>query len=173
VNTNNGSNKGKGKGHGKGRHKDAELHVRGRSEYIDDVTPPAGMLTAVPFGSPVAHGTIRELKLDAARSAPGVVCVLTRDDLPAEKMIGAIIPDEPLLAGDTVCFQGQVIALVVAESWAQAVHARSLIEVDIDPLPVITEPRQAFAAGELISAARNTCRSKPTAPAPCRARTAR
>jgi len=140
----------KEKKHGQGRHKDAELHVRGRSEYVDDVTPPAGMLTAVPFGSPLAHGTIRGINLDAARSAPGVVCVLTRADLPAEKMIGAIIPDEPLLADETVCFQGQVIALVVAESWAQAVHARSLIEIDIDPLPVITEPRQAFAAGELM-----------------------
>ena len=64
------------------KHIDSHLHVRGESQYVDDVPPPPDMLHAAVFGSPKAHGIITRLATDAARAAPGVVAVLTAGDIP-------------------------------------------------------------------------------------------
>ncbi len=132
------------------KHLDAAAHTRGESQYVDDVRPPSGMLHAVVFGSPVAHGEIESLDLAAARAAPGVVAVLIAADVPGENQIGTIIQDEPLLAEGGVHFRGQPVALVVAESPEQARHARHRIEVEIAEKPAIIDPREAYAQGEII-----------------------
>ena len=132
------------------QHLDAALHTRGASCYVDDVRPPEGMCYAAVYGSPVAHGLVRALHLDAARTAEGVLAVLTASDIPGENQIGPIIEDEPLLAEGTVHFQGQPVALVVATTPELAYRAVSLITMDCTPLPVITDPREAFARGEII-----------------------
>ena len=131
-------------------HIDSRLHVRGESQYVDDVPPPPGMLHAAVFGSPKAHGVITRLAADAARAAPGVVAVLTAADVPGVNRFGPIIEDEQLLAEREVCFIGQPIAVVVARSAHRARQARDLLEVEIDDLPVVTDPRAAFARGDLI-----------------------
>ena len=131
-------------------HIDSRLHVRGESQYVDDVPPPPGLLHAAVFGSPKAHGVITRLAADAARAAPGVVAVLTAADVPGVNRFGPIIEDEQLLAEREVCFIGHPIAVVVARSAHRARQARDLIEVEIDDLPVVTDPRAAFARGDLI-----------------------
>ncbi|KAB7731160.1 molybdopterin-dependent oxidoreductase [Rudanella paleaurantiibacter] len=129
---------------------DSFTHVRGESLYLDDLPIVNGTLYACVFGSPVAHGRIRSLDLADARNLPGVVRILTARDIPGENQIGGIIPDEVLLADQTVDFWGMPIALVVAETDEIARRAATLIRADIDPLPVVTDPREACALGQLI-----------------------
>ncbi len=131
-------------------HIDAHLHVRGESQYVDDVPPPPEMLHAAVAGSPLAHGIVTRLDTAAARAAPGVVAVLTAVDIPGVNRFGPVIEDEELLVEHEACFIGHPIALVVARTARQARQARDLIEVEIDELPVVIDPRAAFATGDLI-----------------------
>ena len=132
------------------RHCDSELHVTGRSEYTDDVAPPGGMLHAVVFGSPIAHGTIKSLDVSKAAEMEGVRKVFTFDDIPGTKIIGAVIADEPLFAFEKVMYQGQPLAMIVADTVENARKALKVCEVDIDPLPVTVCPREAYKAGDLL-----------------------
>lgn len=129
---------------------DSYTHVRGESLYLDDLPVVNGTLYACAFGSPMAHGHIRSLNLTEALNTLGVVRILTARDIPGENQIGGIIPDEVLLADETVDFWGMPIALVVAETEEIAHKAAAKITVGIDPLPVITDPREAQALGHLI-----------------------
>ena len=131
-------------------HLDPHRHVRGESQYLDDVPVQQGTLYAAVFESPLAHGVLRSLDFSAALAAPGVARVLTAADIPGENQIGGIVPDEPLLAEGHVHFRGQPVALVLARTEAQAHAALKLIKADIDPLPIITDPRVAAAQGEFI-----------------------
>lgn len=133
---------------------DSYTHVRGESIYLDDILEISGTLYAACFDSPVAHGVLRKLVLDDALKSPGVVRIFTAKDIPGRNQIGGIIEDEPLLADDHVHFCGMPVALVVAISEEAARHAVKKIKVDIDPLPVITDPREAKAKNELISPSR-------------------
>lgn len=133
------------------KHIDAENHVRGTSQYIDDIPQPADLLFAAVFSSPVAHGIIKKLDVKNALKMKGVEAVFTAKDIPGENQIGPIIQDEELLVEKTVHFQGEPIAIVVAKSQALARKAVKAIVVEISELPAITDPRVAFAKGELIA----------------------
>ncbi|MGF1531917.1 MAG: molybdopterin cofactor-binding domain-containing protein [Puniceicoccaceae bacterium] len=128
--------------------------MSGRSQYVDDLPAPHGMLHAAVFSSPVAHGIIRRLDLEAARGIEGVWKVLEYNDLPAERYLGAIQIDEPLLAHDVVRYQGQPLAVVVAETREIARKAVLACKVEIEPLPVIVCPKEAFRKGELLQETR-------------------
>lgn len=132
------------------KHLDAPAHTRGESIYLDDIPLISGTLFGVAFGSPIAHGNIRELHLNEAIQCPDVIRIFTYKDIPGENQIGGIIPDEPLFAETHVHYCGMPIAFVVATSEAAARHAVSKIKVDIDPLPVVTDPREAQANNDLI-----------------------
>ncbi|MBA2662069.1 MAG: molybdopterin-dependent oxidoreductase [Bradymonadaceae bacterium] len=136
------------------KHYDAILHVRGESEYVDDVTPPAGMLHAAVFASNVAHGRIVSLDLEAARASDGVVAILTASDIPGANQIGGVIEDEALLAEGHVHFQGEPVALVVAESFEQALKAVAKIKMEVELGEIIVDPRVAFEKGEVIGVPR-------------------
>lgn len=129
---------------------DSYTHVRGESIYLDDIPVVNGTLYAAAFDSPVAHGKILSLDISAATALPGVVRILTAADIPGENQIGGIIPDEELLAATHVHFCGMPIALVIAETDEAARAALKKIKVVIDPLPVITDPREAKEKNELI-----------------------
>lgn len=122
---------------------DSYTHTRGESVYLDDVPLTQGTLFGAIFGSPVAHGKIKKLDLAAAISSEGVVRIFTWKDIPGVNQIGGIVPDEPLFAEDTVDFNGMPIAFVVADSVEHAQAAIKKIIIEIDPLPVITDPRIA------------------------------
>jgi xanthine dehydrogenase large subunit len=129
---------------------DVHAHLRGESQYLDDVPVVAGTLFAAAFGSPHAHGKIKQLDYAAALDMPGVVRVITAADIPGENQIGGIVPDEPLLAEDHVHFQGMPIVLILAETDEAARHALGKVKVEIEPLEIITDPRIARQKGELL-----------------------
>ena len=129
---------------------DSYTHTRGESIYLDDIPLLEGTLFGAAFGSPLAHGIITKLDVTAATKIPGVVKIFTYKDIPGENQIGGIIQDEVLLAEDEVDFCGMPVAFVVAESEDIARQAVKTIKIEIDPLPVITDPREAQSKGELI-----------------------
>lgn len=135
-------------------HYDAVDHVRGTSQYIDDVPPPAGTLYAAVVGSPVAKGRLRAIHADKARSTPGVAAVITATEIPGQNQIGALLPDEELLAAQEVAFIGHPVAIVVAETQELARRVAASIRVEVDAERPTVDPREAFARGDLIAPAR-------------------
>jgi xanthine dehydrogenase large subunit len=129
---------------------DAQNHVKGKSIYLDDIQELQGTLYALPFDSTVAHAKITSLDVSFALKSKGIVTILTAKDIPGENQIGGIIPDEPLFADGEVHFRGQVIALIVGTSEHYCIHARKLIQVAFEELPVITDPREAQKQNKLI-----------------------
>ena len=127
-------------------HDSAALHVTGRARYVDDLPVPADTLHLA-FGlSAIAHGEITSMNLAAVRSAPGVVAVLTAEDLPFANDVSPSAHDEPLLATGTVHYVGQPIFLVVAESHLQARKAAKLGQITYKERPALLTVDQALAA---------------------------
>ena len=133
---------------------DAAGHVTGRSVYVDDIPVMEGVLFVKVFDSPVAHGVIKKLDFTTAEQLPGIVKIFSYKDIPGQNQIGGIIPDEPFLAEHEVHYQGQPVLLIVAEHEDVAEEAFKEIKIEIDPLPVITDPREAFKQGKLLSPSR-------------------
>ena len=98
------------------QHDSAALHVSGEAAYTDDLPEPRGTLHAAVGVSPVAHGRLREVDLDAVRAWPGVVDVIVASDIPGENNAGPILHDEPILADGLVQFAGQPVFAVAATS---------------------------------------------------------
>ncbi len=132
------------------KHIDSHLHVRGESQYVDDVPPPAEMLHAAVYGSPCAHGIIENLDLEKARAVDGVMAIFRAEDLPGTNCFGPIFQDEELLASSEVNFIGQPVAIIVAKTPEIARKAREEIEAEISPLPVVVDPRVAFKNGDFV-----------------------
>jgi xanthine dehydrogenase large subunit len=129
---------------------DSTGHVTGRSIYLDDIPVRQNTLYAAVLDASVAHAKIRSIELTEAERYPGVVHIFTYRDIPGENQIGGIIPDETLLAEDEVFFQGEPIAVVVAESEAIARAARAKIKIEYEELEAVTDPREAAARGMLL-----------------------
>ncbi len=129
---------------------DSKGHVTGKSVYLDDIPVRQNTLYAVVFGAPVAHARIKKLDVSRAEAYPGVKAVFTHKDIPGENQIGGIVPDETLLAGEEIIFQGEPLAVVVAENEATARAARRKIKLDYEELPAVTDPREAAAQGLLL-----------------------
>lgn len=133
---------------------DAVNHVTGKSIYTDDIPVMEGTLFIKVLDSPVAHGIIKHLDYSKAEELEGIVKIFSYKDVPGENQIGGIIPDEPLLADHEVHFQGQPILLIAADNEDAAEEALKLITIEIEPLPIITNPREAFAQGKLLCGSR-------------------
>ena len=129
---------------------DGAGHVTGRSIYLDDIPVMQGTLYALPYDAPSAHAHINKLDVSKAAAVPGVVRILTYKDITGENQIGGIIPDEPLFAEKEIHFWGMPVALIIATSEDAAIQSRKLISIELEELPVITDPREARAKGELI-----------------------
>ncbi|HEX2683288.1 MAG TPA: molybdopterin cofactor-binding domain-containing protein, partial [Ferruginibacter sp.] len=133
---------------------DAAGHVTGKSVYVDDIPVMEGMLFVKVFDSPFAHGKIKSIDFAAAEQMEGIVKIYSYKDIPGENQIGGIIADEPFLADHEVHFRGQPVLLIVAENEDAAEEAFEKIKIDIEPLPVIIDPRVAYEQGKLLSASR-------------------
>jgi carbon-monoxide dehydrogenase large subunit len=134
--------------------------VRGQGRYTDDVSLP-GEAYAVMVRSRHAHGVIRGIDTDAARKMPGVLAVITGRDLaeagydtlkcivPFKNRDGSDMRKPPryALPTDKVRYVGDPVACVVAETLLQAKDAADAVEVDIEPLPAVTDPEAATQAG--------------------------
>src|SRR5438128_1793602 len=131
------------------RRKEDDRFIRGRGNYVDDISLP-GMLHMAMLRSPYAHARIRSIKVDAAKALPGVVAVVTGELLTQHKLAWM-----PTLSGDTqaelatdkVRFQGQEVACVIATEAAIARDALPLIEVDYDVLPAFVDPWKSLDPG--------------------------
>ena len=124
--------------------------IRGEGRYVDDVDP-AGCLHAVFLRSQVAHGLIKGLNLEPANAAPGVVAAWSAEDFQdvepleiEEAVDGMPRPARRILSAGRVRHFGEAIAMLVAESVAAANDALELIEVDLEPQPVVTDPERAL-----------------------------
>ena len=129
---------------------DSKSHVRGESVYLDDIPLVQGTLYACVFDSKVAHGRLQSVDTSAAENCEGVFRVIKAKDIVGENQIGGIIPDEPLLAGDEVHFQGMPIAIVLAESEELARKAAKKVTAQIEALDPVLDPRVAAANNDLI-----------------------
>jgi len=126
-------------------HDSGPLHVTGQARYVDDIPAPAGTLHLA-FGlSPVAHGTLTALDLDAVRAAPGVQAVMTAEDV-GDADCSPSAHDEPLLAQGTVHYAGQPLFLVVADSHLAARRAARRGRATMTELPPILTIEDALAA---------------------------
>ncbi len=134
--------------------------LTGAGRFTDDVVPEAAARACV-LRSPHANARIRSIDCQAARAAPGVLAVLTGDDVAADGLGGGKCtlsmtrrdgspmyePPRPLLKRRFVRYVGDPVAFVVAESLAQARDAAELIAVDYEALPAVTTLQQVLAPG--------------------------
>lgn len=131
-------------------HESAIKHVTGRATYVDDMPEPANLLHVATGQSPVAHGRLRSVNLEAVRKAQGVVDVIVCDDIPGDPDISPVYTGDQLLAGGIVEYVGQPIFAVAATSLEAAKRACSLAELDVEELPAILTPQQAMQASEFV-----------------------
>ena len=126
---------------------DAWDKVTGWARYPGDFSMP-GMLHAKVVWSEYPHARVRRIDTSRAEAYPGVVRVITYRDVPVNEY-GINIYDQPVLVaeGDKVRWVGDRIAIVVAETERAAEEARRLVQVDYEPLPVVTDPREAMKPG--------------------------
>ncbi|MEJ6404982.1 xanthine dehydrogenase molybdopterin binding subunit [Yoonia sp. 2307UL14-13] len=120
-------------------HDAAKLHVTGSARYVDDLPVPANALHLAFGMAEIAKGAITTMDLDPVRATPGVVAVLTADDLPFANDVSPSIHDEPMLATGDIHYLGQPIFLVVAETHLQARKAARLAQVAYaEETPILT-----------------------------------
>src|SRR5690348_9066686 len=134
------------------RREDPRL-ITGTATYVDDIQMP-GMHHASILRSPHGAARIRSLNVRPALSRPGVVAVFTGKDVEGvgpvpcgASLPGLRVPPHSILAKDRVYFVGHPVAVVVAHDRYIAADALDLIEVEYDPLPAVTDPEKAIAAG--------------------------
>src|SRR4051794_15494684 len=145
--------------------------LTGTGQYTDDVAL-AGQSYAAFVRSPHAHATIRKIAIEKAKSAPGVLAVYTGADVAAAKIgglpCGWLItdvkgqpmkePPYPVLAQGKVRHVGERVAVVIAETAAQARDAAELVEVDYQSLPAVVSGAKAKGGPALHETAPdNTC----------------
>ena len=140
--------------------KEDDTLVRGKGKYTDDFQLPRQVYAWI-VRSSHAHGTIRGIDTSAAKTMPGVLGVWTGADLvaagygpftcalPLKSRDGTPLhqTNRTALMTDKVRYVGDAIAFVVAETLVQARDAAEAVEVDIDPLPSVTDPEEAAQPG--------------------------
>jgi len=137
-----------GLGHSRKRVEDARF-IRGKGNYIDDFKLP-GMIYLDIVRSPYAHAKIKAIKPEKALAIPGVLAVLT-----GEALKGYNVHNMPTFMGDTqmvlpldtVKYQYQEVAGVLATERYIAADGVAAVEVDYDPLPVVVDPKKALEPG--------------------------
>ena len=143
-------------GNARKRKEDARL-ITGRTRWTDNIVLP-GMLHLAMVRSPFAHARITAIDTEAARAADGVITVITGGDIAEEQgalpNAWAVVPDQkapvhPSMAVDHVAFAGEIVAMVVARTAAEANDAADLVDVDYEEL----EPALDLRAAALSSSA--------------------
>ena len=130
--------------------RDAWEKVTGRARYAVDMDLP-NMAHAAMVRSERAHAYITGIDRADAEAAPGVIAVVTSDDLgDLGRRFGHIVPDHAILAIDKVRYYGEPVAVVVAETAHEAADAAELVWVDYDDLPALTDAASALASDALI-----------------------
>ncbi|QOQ82890.1 MULTISPECIES: xanthine dehydrogenase molybdopterin binding subunit [Comamonas] len=134
------------------KHESAHLHVAGEAAYIDDLLELEGTLHCALGLSPVAHGRLTALALEAVRAMPEVVDVITAADIPGVNDCGSIIHDDPILCDGEIRYVGQPLFAVIARSRDAARRAAALAKAaaTISELPPVLTPRKAHELGQYV-----------------------
>lgn len=126
---------------------EAERKVKGEPLYLADIDVP-GMAYAKILRSPFPHARIISIDASEARSLPGVICVMTREEILSDRDIdpyyGYVYRDVPIVALDKVRHEGDVVAVVVAENEDTAVEGLELIEIEYDELSAVMDIETAL-----------------------------
>jgi carbon-monoxide dehydrogenase large subunit len=136
-----------GMGHSVKRKEDLRF-VQGKGTYVEDVSLP-GMVYGHMVRSPYAHARIKAIHTEEARKLPGVLAVITGQDLEKAGLswMPTLFHDKQMvLATGKVLFQSQEVAFVVAEDRYVAADAAELVDVDYEDLPVLVDPHRALDA---------------------------
>ncbi|HEX7127544.1 MAG TPA: aerobic carbon-monoxide dehydrogenase large subunit [Thermodesulfobacteriota bacterium] len=129
------------------KRKEDERFIRGKGTYVDDVHLP-GMLHLDIVRSPYAHATIRRIDASKALAIPGVLAVVTGQDLAKHNLhwMPTLMSDtQMVLPTDRVMYQAQEVAAVLAVDRYVAADGAAAVEVDYDPLPPVVDPFEALA----------------------------
>lgn len=122
--------------------------LTGKGRFVDDLEPVGNIAHAAIFRSTHAHARIVSVDVAAAREAPGVLGVLTGEDISHLSKPFPLAVDVPVtyysMAVDRVRYAGEPVAVVVAENRYAAEDATELIEVEYEPLPVVLNPEEAL-----------------------------
>ena len=124
---------------------DAVDKVLGKPIYTMDIVPENALHLKV-VRSNVAHARLKQVDLSDARQFPGVVAVVTAQDIPGINESTALLPDKPLLATDRVRFVGEPIAVIASYDQSIAEEAVDLVKVEYEPLPAVYSPVEAMTA---------------------------
>jgi aerobic carbon-monoxide dehydrogenase large subunit len=151
------------------RRKEDPRFITGQGRYVDDIAIP-GALHVTFLRSPWAHARINGIDASQASARPGVHVFTAADiELGKEPPLAFLGLDErwhrPFLAGDKVRWAGEIVAVALADSRERSVDAAELVEVDYEPLPVVTDPVEA-ARNELLlfeDTGTNVCIERPAA----------
>jgi carbon-monoxide dehydrogenase large subunit len=142
-------------GNGRKRREDPDL-IRGRARFVDDIRLDQGrpaLLHMIVVRSPYAHARVEQIDVEEARTAPGVIAVVT-----GQEIAGQLNPLEGLsfpgirkttrfpLAVDEVCYVGDPVAVILAEKRSQGLDARDLVNVEYTPLPAVADVEEAARA---------------------------
>ena len=134
------------------RRKEDQRLITGRSRYTDNMVL-NGLLHIAVVRSPFAHATITAIDVEMAKKSPGVLMVLTGKDVADEQgslpCAWPVTPDQkapphPAIAVDHVAFAGEVVAVIIARTPAEARDAVELVDVDYDELPVAMDLEDAY-----------------------------
>ncbi len=125
------------------RRKDAWDKVTGAAEYVADV-PLDQVAHGAVVRSPHHYARIQNIDTESAKAVPGVLRVLSSDDIPGAKTFGALLQDQPALAIDYVRHLGEPIALVIAKSKKIALDAADLVNVEFESLKPVFDPIDAL-----------------------------
>jgi len=142
------------------RRKEDFRFITGQGRYVDDINRP-GQAHAFFLRSPHAHAKIKSIDLSAANAAPGVVAIFTGDDIAADKVGGLICGwaifnkdgspmragAHPALAQGKVRYVGDHVAVVIADTLAQARDAAEMINIEYEVLPAVADMAAARKAG--------------------------
>lgn len=131
-------------------HESATAQVQGRASYIDDLPLLEGTLHAAPMMSPVANAQLIDLDLSAVSVAPGVIGVVTAQDIPGDPFLATFVHDESIFAGPQLMHVGQVIGLVVGQSHSQARQAARLHRLQTQNNTPLLHAREALEAGSFV-----------------------
>jgi len=131
-------------------HDSGHLHVSGEALYTDDIAEPRDMLHLAVGMSAKPHARIMAMDLRAVRGAPGVIDVMSADDIPGANNCGPVIADDPIFAPGLVEYVGQSVFAVAAETVDQARKAAKLAVIEYDELETILHPRTAVEKGSFV-----------------------
>ena len=135
------------------RRLDYETKVTGRAQYLADMTMP-GMLHGKILRSPYPHARINRIDASKAEKVPGVMAVLTRDDIlhdeGIEPFYGPVFKDQTIVATEKVRHVGDPVAAVAALTIDAAEAAVKLIEVDYEELPAVLNIDEALKSGAML-----------------------